>query len=92
MKFPIQFRQQRGPYDIGATFINFVGNAAVVTVGGVCLTVISDCALKSLGFEGARKAAVAIPASIAEIGAGGVMLGLGALIAIGVSVSRGIGR
>lgn len=62
MSFPIEFAKSRGDNDFISPYINFMGNAGVVAVGGISLAAILGVALKALGFcSAAATIATAIP-------------------------------
>lgn len=86
MSFPIEFYKPWGKGDFFANLINFTGNSAVVGFGGFSLAIISDLALKTLGFSRITKSNLTvIPAVMSGIGIGGTAMSLlGATVLLGV--------
>ena len=91
MSFPIEFAKPRGDYDFLSPLINFTGNAAVVAGVATLAAVVAHFALKALGINGVIASVLqAVPVSIATIGGAGIVLGLGAGVAILVYVAKNL--
>lgn len=79
MFFPIHFSKPKHVYDYSSPVKNFVGNSAVLTVGGVSVGAILLLGLKALGISTATALiATAVPLSVAMIG-GLAFLGAGCI-------------
>lgn len=77
MPFPYEFSKPSGQYDFFSQTINVLGNSLILTAGAVGLAVISNFALKALGFSGLASTIVkAIPITIGAIGVLGITAGL----------------
>ncbi|MCE2982755.1 MAG: hypothetical protein LW832_04220 [Parachlamydia sp.] len=93
MSFPFEFAKRSGDYDFISPIVNFTGNACVVAVGGISLGVISNLALKALGFsEITSTVATAIPVTLGAVGIIGAVVGGCFFIAILAGITEALGR
>jgi hypothetical protein len=60
MSFPIQFSKPSGAYDFMSGPINIAGNGAVVMIGSISVGLVTDVALKALGYHGIRSLATTV--------------------------------
>lgn len=71
-------RKTGGDYNFFSPIIIFTGNAAVLGFGGFSLTLITNLALRMLGFSETTAGTVtAIPATMSAISAAGAVFGSG---------------
>lgn len=84
MAFP--FIKHQGDYDISARIANTAISGALIVVGGISLALITNVALKALGFSALSVSfATAIPTTIGAFGA--AVIGFAAWAGIIVTIS-----
>lgn len=77
MVFPIHFSKPKNLYDVSSPIKNFVGNSAVLTVGGISVGAILFLGLKALGV-GTMTALIASAVPVSAVVVGGLaFLGVG---------------
>ena len=73
----IQFVKPKHDYDYFADAANFTGNCGLACVGGIAVTVVSDVALRSLGYHPMSNPLLLISTTAALLGGIGVVFGAG---------------